>query len=286
MPDKKFELGDYVEVKDRIKLFYELFGQGRLVTGEVRLSTEPDGVPRVMVQGLAYRSPDDPLPGVGWSWMALPGSTPYTRGSELENVETSAWGRAIGSLGILIDRSIASAQEVENKRDERPAPPRLPARQDPATVEPAASEAYTEHEEMLGRVRRNGMIRKGTSDRYKLAAHIGPEGHAIGFRLEVGPEKHIPQCIVDGPLGEALYVATGEHPDKLIGVAATVSGLLYSVKGPKSSWYRLHVDHIETTIDGLEVVLPADIEAPAEALLEPPEDVPLVGESVPMGLAS
>lgn len=127
MPDKKFELGDYVEVKDRIKLFYELFGQGRLVTGEVRLSNEPDGVPRVMVQGLAYRTPDDPLPGVGWSWLELPGKTPYTRGSEIENAETSAWGRAIGSLGILIDRSIASSQEVQNKagaEQERPAAPR------------------------------------------------------------------------------------------------------------------------------------------------------------------
>lgn len=121
--DKKFELGDYVEVKDRIKLFYELYGQGRLVTDEVVLTNEPDGVPRVMVKALAYRTPDDPLPGTGYSWLQLPGATPYTRGSEVENAETSAWGRAIGSLGILIDRSIASAQEVQNKQDETPRAP-------------------------------------------------------------------------------------------------------------------------------------------------------------------
>ena len=112
MADKfnaKDALADYVTVPERIKLFYELFGQGRLVTGEVRVSTEPDGKPRVMVQGLAYRTPDDPLPGVGWSWMELPGTTSFTRGSELENTETSAWGRAIGAVGIGIAKSIASA---------------------------------------------------------------------------------------------------------------------------------------------------------------------------------
>lgn len=116
MPDKKsFDLGDYVEVKDRIARFYELFGQGRLVTKEVRATVEPDGVPRIWVQAAAYRSPEDPLPGIGWSWIELPGNTPYTKGSELENAETSAWGRAIGSLGILIDLSIASRNEIDNK---------------------------------------------------------------------------------------------------------------------------------------------------------------------------
>jgi hypothetical protein len=119
MSDRKgFDLGDYVEVKDRIKIFYELFGQGRLVTEEVQLTNEPDGVPRVLVKAAAYRTPDDPLPGRGWSWMELPGKTTYTKGSELENTETSAWGRAIAALGILLDKSIASAQEVANKQND------------------------------------------------------------------------------------------------------------------------------------------------------------------------
>jgi hypothetical protein len=61
MPDKKFELGDYVEVKDRIKLFYELYAQGRLVTSKVKVLTAPDGSQRVMVTAKAYRNPDDPL---------------------------------------------------------------------------------------------------------------------------------------------------------------------------------------------------------------------------------
>jgi hypothetical protein len=115
-----FDLGDYVEVKDRIKLFYELYGNGRLMTTDVRLTNEPDGVPRVLVEAKAYRSPDDEHPAVGWSWMELPGKTTYTKGSEIENTETSAWGRAIAALGILVDRSIASQQEVSNKSGEEP----------------------------------------------------------------------------------------------------------------------------------------------------------------------
>lgn len=158
----------------------------------------------------------------------------------------------------------------------RPAPPRLPVRTDPATADPAPStEPYSEQEEIIGRVRRKGMVRKGSAEGYKLDARIGPEGHAIGFRLEVGPEKHIPQCIVAGPLGEALYMATGEHPDVLVGVPATVAGILYHVKSPKGSWYRLHVDTIETTINGLGVILPADAEPELPA---PPDDLTLMGE--------
>lgn len=109
-----FNLGDYVEVKDRIKLFLAQYPDGRLVTDRVEMWLD-DGVPRVVVKALAYRDKDDPLPGVGWSWMQLPGTTTYTRGSELENTETSAWGRAIGSLGIGIEKSIASANEVQSK---------------------------------------------------------------------------------------------------------------------------------------------------------------------------
>lgn len=161
------------------------------------------------------------------------------------------------------------------------APPRLPPREDPASADPPPPPPidvpYTEAEEIIGRVRRPGMIRKGSAEGYKLDARIGPEGHVIGFRLEVGPEKHIPQCLVAGPLGEALYKATGEHPDVLIGVRATVSGILYHVKSSKGpAWYRLHVDRIETVINGLDVILPSDTEPELPA---PPDDVPLAGEA-------
>ena len=90
-------LGGYVEVKDRIRLFYEKYPEGRLVTADVRWPAPDDDMPRVAVKAYAYRDPADVHPSVGWSWMVLPGSSSFTKGSELENTETSAWGRAIGS---------------------------------------------------------------------------------------------------------------------------------------------------------------------------------------------
>lgn len=42
------------------------------------------------------------------------GSTNVNKTSHIENCETSAWGRALGNLGIGVDTSIASYEEVEN----------------------------------------------------------------------------------------------------------------------------------------------------------------------------
>lgn len=44
--------------------------------------------------------------------------------SFVENCETSAWGRALGNLGIGIDTSVASAEEVENAIENQKAKPK------------------------------------------------------------------------------------------------------------------------------------------------------------------
>lgn len=44
--------------------------------------------------------------------------------SYIENCETSAWGRALGNLGIGIDTSVASAEEVENAIENQKAKPK------------------------------------------------------------------------------------------------------------------------------------------------------------------
>lgn len=104
-------LADYVEVNERIVKFYEKYPDGSLQS-EVIEHTES----RVAVKAYAYRTADDARPGIGHSWLNIPGSTPYTRGSELENAETSAWGRALAALGFEVKRGIASREEVENKQ--------------------------------------------------------------------------------------------------------------------------------------------------------------------------
>lgn len=268
MSDKKFELGDYVEVKDRIKLFYELFGQGRLVTGEVRLTTEPDGVPRVMVQGLAYRTPDDPLPGVGWSWLQLPGSTPYTRGSEIENAETSAWGRAIGALGILIDRSIASAQEVNNKQGETPRTGIVEVRGQ-APVGPPAS---TPEGGLVGVA-----IAQGTQD---FELRQSPDGWTLPFRVKDGGKSFI--VLAEGPIAQAL----GAIKETVLNERVTVWGhwtdeTIPAKNGrPKVSYRVLHLERIATP-DGIlpapawDTEPPEMTEAPSVPLFDDEEQAAL-----------
>lgn len=103
-----FDLKDYVDVAERLREFYEKYPQGRVITSLVELTEK-----RVVVKAEAFRDAGQAWPsGVGHSQLAIPGSTPYTRGAELENAETSAIGRALVAAGLPSKR-IASADEVQ-----------------------------------------------------------------------------------------------------------------------------------------------------------------------------
>ena len=132
--DKK-SLDSYVEVSERIEKFYIKYPHGSLRSEVVKYETwqgeyldfmtkDAEGR-KQLVKGLcgivimkaqAFREPGDPNPGEGHSTMMIPGTTPYTRDSEVENAETSAWGRALAALGFEVRRGIASRQEIQNKR--------------------------------------------------------------------------------------------------------------------------------------------------------------------------
>lgn len=193
-----------------------------------------------------------------WVWFEDFGYPNREGGESLKEAVSDGIRRCGRFVGIA--RDLYRKAPTERRTDQRPAPPRLPPRVDLATPPPADStESYAETEEVFGRKRQRGIIRKGSNASYKLTdPHLGPEGHVIGFRLETS-KGEIPQCLVAGPLGEVLYRATGEHPEVLDGIPSTVAGLLYHVRDNRdNSWYRLHVDTIETTINGLGVVLPAE----------------------------
>src|SRR5438876_3309995 len=116
MPERgKFSLDDYVTVAERVSAFYAKFPDGSLQSEIVELNPS-----LVVMRAYAYRTPDDQRPGIGYSSLGIPGTTPYTRNSEVENCESSAWGRAIAALGFEVKRGIASAEEVRNKREEAP----------------------------------------------------------------------------------------------------------------------------------------------------------------------
>ena len=74
----------------------------------------------IVVVAAAYRTPDDVRPGIGMAYELCPGKTPYTKDSELQNAETSAWGRAIvATLAADTKRSVASKEEVRNRTADR-----------------------------------------------------------------------------------------------------------------------------------------------------------------------
>lgn len=109
--DKRLE--NYVDVPHRINLFYEKYPEGSLqMDPDLQFQTVGDQV-IVIGRAYAYRHPNDEKPGVGTAQEYLPGKTNFTRGSEIQNLETSCWGRAIGALGIGIDKAIATKEEVE-----------------------------------------------------------------------------------------------------------------------------------------------------------------------------
>jgi hypothetical protein len=129
MSQKPFA-SDYVDVATRLAEFREKHPDGSLQPADLtrpygHLTIGADDF--VVVVAAAYRSPDDPRPGVGMAYEPYPGKTNFTRGSELQNAETSAWGRAIvAALAADTKRGVASADEVRNRqadRDEDEPPP-------------------------------------------------------------------------------------------------------------------------------------------------------------------
>jgi len=117
-------MSDYIEVKDRIVAFHKAYPEGSLQS-EYEVITLGDKA-WIVVKAYAYRTPDDLRPGIGHAWESYPGSTPFTRTSELMVGETSAWGRALAALGIAVNKSIASRNEIkaaESRKTERSSEP-------------------------------------------------------------------------------------------------------------------------------------------------------------------
>ena len=99
---------DYIEVNERVKQFHIDYPNGSITTELIEMTdrfiTKTTVIPDVKntdrkFTGIAYEKED---------------STFINKTSALENCETSSCGRALGMLGIGIDTSIASYNEVAN----------------------------------------------------------------------------------------------------------------------------------------------------------------------------
>lgn len=111
-----FDLNDYVDVAERIKVFKTEFPLGTLQGEGEFVRDETGAILGYIYTARAYRTESDSRPGVGTAYEPIPGKTPYTKDSEVMNAETSAWGRAIVALGFET-KKIASANEVRNRQN-------------------------------------------------------------------------------------------------------------------------------------------------------------------------
>lgn len=163
------DLDAYNTVPERIAEFAEKYPTGCLQRLDLQFVTVA-GVEWIVYTAAALRTPDDPAPGHGTAWERVPGLTPYTKNSELQNAETSAWGRAIVAvLAADTRKGVASRSEVEARQAERVVAPdwaaRVAAAEDLAALSEihaaAVAEGWVTPELMQALTARKGQIGKG-----------------------------------------------------------------------------------------------------------------------------
>lgn len=119
---------DYITVAERIVEFRTRFPDGSLQPANLDKPYTIEvinGNQCFVVVAAAYRNDEDERPGIGMAYEPIPGATPYTRGSELQNAETAAWGRAIVAvLAADTKRGIATREEIAPREAERKQPAR------------------------------------------------------------------------------------------------------------------------------------------------------------------
>jgi hypothetical protein len=142
-----FDIANYVTAAERVAMFYERFPNGSIQFQYMGLM---DGDPtKIWGIARAYRSPEDLLPGVGTASEFLIGKTPYSFGSELQNLETSCWARAVASLNIGTTKGISSKEEVVASRQNQAPGPVKPKPVEVQAIEPPSldEDGRIQHEE-------------------------------------------------------------------------------------------------------------------------------------------
>jgi len=114
-----FNMDDYVDVAERIRVVKQMYPEAVFRPAnpmEPFKVVEIGGATYIAYTAALYRDPFDACPAIACAWEEVPGKTPYTKGSELMNAETSAWGRCAIALGIP-SKKIASADEVKARQE-------------------------------------------------------------------------------------------------------------------------------------------------------------------------
>lgn len=104
----KFDLNDYVQVNERITMFYKEHPEGSIQT-EIVLNNET----QIIIKASVYRNGEDKIPCTGHA-MEKEGTSFINNTSHVENCETSAVGRALAMMGYEISKAVRSKEEMEN----------------------------------------------------------------------------------------------------------------------------------------------------------------------------
>lgn len=110
-------LQGYETVAERVKRFYKDHPKGAIQTRSVEF-VELQGKSYVLIKAEAFRDPEDMLPGTGTAMDPAPGLNRFTAMSFVEACETSAWGRALASLGYH-GSQIATQDEIQSVAPEK-----------------------------------------------------------------------------------------------------------------------------------------------------------------------
>lgn len=98
---------NYVTVNERLKYFRQNF-KGYSLTSEITHLNENGVVMKAIIKDA------DGIEVATGHAHEKQNSSFINKTSFIENCETSAWGRCLGNLGIGLDESVASADEVAN----------------------------------------------------------------------------------------------------------------------------------------------------------------------------
>lgn len=99
---------EYIPVNERIKEFWRIYPNGRINTNIISIENGT-----VVIKANVYADRTDDRPTATGTAYEQEASSFINKTSYIENCETSAVGRALGMLGIGIDTSVASSDEVE-----------------------------------------------------------------------------------------------------------------------------------------------------------------------------
>lgn len=112
-----FNLDNYVDVPTRLKMLFERYPNASVVADPPCIR-EIGGRSFIEVTITITCNDEHNRMARASAWEPFPGTTPYTEDSEMMVCETSAAGRACGLLGLGLRSSVASLEEVQNRRQE------------------------------------------------------------------------------------------------------------------------------------------------------------------------